>query len=190
MDAQADPDVTLSAPPHFLRRTFAVVTIASAMLCVLVGGAVAWNDTAISAPQTVDVGAMGFAIDYEQAPDALLGPNDGVPNHVGNGLLSNTGSLNLFWIVGTIEIFNVGRIDVGDGFFEGNGNAANCNPSNFVGRVEPVGDLAGGGELSVGAVSQDGFVVSIAVLPSAPETCMNSAVSYVVTVTMQTQPAN
>ncbi len=190
MQSQQPPDLVPPAHLRAARGAFATATIASAILCVLIGGAVAWNDTASTTPQTVDVGVMGFVIDYVQAQDALLGPNDGVPNHVGNGLLSNTGSLNLVWVGGTIEIFSVGPIDIGDGFFQGNGNAANCNPSNFVGTVEPVGDLAAAGELSAGAVSQDGFVASIAVLPSAPEACMSSAVSYVVTVTMQTQSAN
>lgn len=161
-----------------MRKIFGGAMLFSAVGATILGGALAWNDTQISGPQTVDVGTVGFAIEYVPAPDALLGPNDGIPNRIGGGRLSNTGDLNLFWANGEVQFFNV------------DAQHATCNVSNFAGAVTPILDLGNGGELSAGAVSQEGYVVDAAVLPVAPEACQGATVSYVVAITMSTQPAN
>ena len=161
-----------------MRKIFGGAMLFSAVGATILGGALAWNDTQISGPQTVDVGAMGFAIEYVQHPDALLGPNDGTPNEIGGGRLSNTGNLNLFWNAGAVEVYNV------------DASNATCNPSNFLGVVTPILDLGAGGELSAGAVSQEGYVVDMSVLTSAPEACQGATVSYLVAITMSTSPAN
>ncbi len=159
-----------------MRKIFGGAMLFSAVGATILGGALAWNDTQQTPPQTVDVGSVEFTIAYTQASDALLGPNDGVPNRVGDGLISNTGDLNLNWSAGTVLFTNV------------DAQHATCNVSNFAGAVTPYGDVTG--EISAGQLSQEGYFVDIAVLPVAPEACQGATVSYVVSITLATQPAN
>jgi len=160
-----------------MRKIFGGAMLFSAVGATILGGALAWQDTQITDFEQVDVGTVNFAIDYTEAPGALLGPNDGSPNLVGGGLLSNGGSLNLYWVGGQVAM-------------AGTSNNAACNAHNFEGTVTALGDLAFGGELSAGEQLQEGFQVDIAVKPSAPEACMGETLTYTVAVTMGTQPVN
>jgi hypothetical protein len=160
-----------------MRKIFGGAMLFSAVGATVLGGALAWNSTEITPPNNVDVGTIDFDILYVQHPDALLGPNDGVPNDVGGGTITNNGTLNLFYEVGSVQIFNVAS------------QHATCNTSNFVGSVTPVLDLAFNQEVSAGE-TEEGYRVGIAVLPSAPEACMGATVSYLVAITMSTQAAN
>lgn len=160
-----------------MRKIFGGAMLFSAVGATILGGALAWQDTQITDFEQVDVGTVSFAIDYTEAPGQLLGPNDDSPNLVGGGLISNTGTLNLYWVGGQVGM-------------AGTSNNATCNASNFVGTVTPLADLAFGGELSAGELGQQGFQVDIAVKSSAPEACMGETLTYTVAVTMGTQPVN
>jgi hypothetical protein len=160
-----------------MRKIFGGAMLFSAVGATVLGGALAWNSTEITAPNTVDVGTIEFTILYVQHPDALLGPDDGVPNEIGGGTISNDGTLNLFYEAGSVQIFNVATSN------------ATCNPSNFVGVVTPVLDLAFNQEVSAGE-TEEGYRVAIAVVENAPEACMGATVSYLVAITMSTQAAN
>jgi hypothetical protein len=160
-----------------MRKIFAGAMLFTALGAAILGGALAWSNTEITPPNQVDVGEVAFTILYVQHADALLGPNDGVPNEIGGGTITNDGDLNLFYASGSVQIFNVAS---------SNGT---CNPSNFTGIVTPVLDLAPPGEVSAGD-TEEGFRVAIAVNTGAPEACQGATVSYLVSITMATQAAN
>ena len=72
-----------------MRKIFGGAMLFSAVGATVLGGALAWNSTELTPPQTVEVGTVEFTILYVQHPDAMLGPNDGVPNDIGGGTITS-----------------------------------------------------------------------------------------------------
>jgi hypothetical protein len=139
-------------------------------------------NTEISDLTTIEVGEVSFGLDYAQANNAILGPNDGSPTLVGNGWVWNTGNVNLAYHSGGVDI-----VDVNDG------GLAACDMANFGGTVVPLVTLALPSVIGVGEGSPDPldgdnghFDVTMFVANGAPDACQGTTVDYVVFVTMQT----
>jgi hypothetical protein len=161
-----------------MRKIFGGAMLFSALGAAILGGALAWEATEISDINTVGVGSISFGIAYAQNGGAQLGPDDGINNEVGTGLIQNLGNLNIEFKEGGVEILDV----TGPA-----GGTAQCNTSNFGGIVNYLGQQGGTG-LATGDIAA--FDVGMNVAPGAPDACQGAVVSYVVFVTMQTTPAN
>jgi hypothetical protein len=167
-----------------MRKIFGGAMLFSAVGATILGGALAWQSTAVSPLQNVGVGALGFNINYTQAPDAQLGPNDGINNHIGDGTVDNTGDYNIAYkdADSWVEITN---------FTVPNGVPADhgvCNTTNFGGDVSPEGGSLN--SIAPGANGVNGFNVDMNVATVAPAACMGGTVSYIVHVTFETIPTN
>jgi len=157
-----------------MRKIFGGAMLFSALGAAVLGGALAWTNTEVSDINTVGVGTVSFGMEYVQNSGALLGPDDGINNEVGTGLVQNTGQLTIGYHSGGVEILDV----TGPA-----GGTAACNTSNFGGAVTWLGQSSGS-DLANGDIGA--FDVGMNVAPGAPDACQGATVSYVVFVTMQT----
>ena len=157
-----------------MRKIFGGAMLFSALGAAILGGALAWTSTEISGINQIQVGSVAFTMQYFQAPGNLLGPDDGINNEVGSGLVQNTGQLTIGFNAGGVEILDVNNI-VGD--------VAACNTSNFGGQVNWLGSQTGT-DLAAGEIGA--FDVGMNVAVGAPDACQGALVAYVVFITMQT----
>jgi hypothetical protein len=157
-----------------MRKIFGGAMLFSALGAAILGGALAWQSSEYTPVDTATVGTIAFTVQYDGSFGvSTIGPNDGVPRDVGAGALSNTGTFDL-----TVKSLNVYVTEVT--------GEPNCRSDHFVGSavVAPGSDLEDG--LFAGQALVEGFIVRMAVVPAAPESCMGAVVSFRTLIEMQT----
>jgi hypothetical protein len=160
-----------------MRKVFAGALIFSIIGAVVLGGTLAWqNSKTVASNAQVSVGALNWSSVYEQASDALLGP-DGSVTTVGHGSILNAGDFNLALLGGSVIIKNV---DTGH---------ASCDPANFTGAVQSLieGDVIPEPP-APGSAVDDAYRVVITVKQGAPASCIGATITYDVKVTVGTTP--
>ena len=165
-----------------MRKIFAGAMIFSVIGAVILGGALAWSSTFHIGPLTATVGDLAFSATYDQAPDAIIGPN-GVSTRMGDLDITNDGDFNLVNRLASPADPGGSRILI----LNVDASHASCAPSNFSGtlltnNVIEINQLG----LAPGATAIDALSVQLNVAASAPNACIGTTVSYDIILVMAT----
>jgi hypothetical protein len=169
-----------------MRKIFGGAMLFSALGAVILGGALAWNASETTGLETIEVNSIEFDMIYIQAPNAILGPNDGVHRHIGRLWIDNDGTSNI--------TFNTGAVEIVDVQVDDNGvpdDMGVCAVSNFGGSLDPALALEANGVIAPDNPSNPAndpphLNVLGAVANGAPDACQGATVTYRVVVVMTT----
>jgi hypothetical protein len=167
-----------------MRKIFGGAMAFSMVGAVVLGGVLAWSNSH-SYEESVRVGSIGFSLTHEHN-GGRIGPNDGQYKPVDDVTVHNTGGDDGFTL--TWDTPHVDFEDVHNG--GGAVDIANCNISNFAGKVDTVAGVLNNGINAVGGGQSGHALVQIAVLSGAPDACQGDLVEYRVTINMKTMPGS
>jgi len=144
---------------------------------VILGGTLAWTNSKSFLNNQVNVGSLAFDAVYNQAPNALLGP-DGVTTTVGHVAVQNNGQYNI-QVVGTNPADPASSKVVIRNVAPAPGHSV-CDPVNFTGSVDATRPLpiAPGEHDVASAYVEDAGTVYITVNNGSPSACQGATVTY------------
>ncbi len=168
-----------------MRKIFAGAMAFSVIGAVILGGALAWNQTQTITGNTVSVGDLSFNAVYTQSAAAQLGPNDGIANTLGTLDFTNTGDFNLILVSSTQQAPNGSRVIV----LNVDQGHASCSTANFTGGVQDQGSpvfAAAPPSPGVPITYSNAAKVVMAVGLTAPNACIGATVSFDILVVVAT----